>query len=279
VDGEKLVEAVADDDEVEQQVSPDEDDGEPDGLLEALEEDRAEQRDQHERDGDRVVRPHGRVRVLDDVRRGVGRRERDRDDEVGGDEAQQDEDEELTSPTREQLFEHRDRALAVRALARDAAVDGERAEEGEQHEDERRHGRERAGGEEGDARLVAQSREVVHARQAHHLPPRVLVVVALPLVRAFRGLRLVQPLEHPAAERAERPLRTNQSRDHRQLPNRGAAAGAAPRNQKSFNLGRQRHARARAGGGMPLLVPSRYTRPGASLRFVAVYVLNITLSV
>ena len=100
-------------------------------------------------------------------------------------------------------LEHGDRALAVRALLRHAAVDRQRPEEREQHQDERRHRRERPGREEGDPRLVAERREVVDAGQTHDLPPGVLVVVLLlALVRAFDRLDL--SFEEPAFEPAGR---------------------------------------------------------------------------
>src|SRR6185436_775113 len=55
VDEEQLVEAAPDDDDVEQQVGSDEHDGEADGLLEPLEEDRPKQRDEYQRDDDAMV--------------------------------------------------------------------------------------------------------------------------------------------------------------------------------------------------------------------------------
>ncbi len=140
------------------------------------------------------------VRVLDDVRRRVGRRKRDRDDEAGRREPEQREDEELALPAREQVLKHRDRAVAVRAGLGHALVHRQRAEEREQDEDERRYRRERPGGEGGDAGLVAERREVVHARQAHHLPPGVRVVLPLALVRPLDLFDL--PLKQPALEPA-----------------------------------------------------------------------------
>ena len=111
-------------------------------LRGGVEEDERDEQERHpalapapdrERDDDAMVE-EGRVLVdvvvLDDVRCGVGGRERDGDDEVGRDEAEEDEDEELALPARQEVFEHRDGTLAVRALPRDAVVDGERAEEG-----------------------------------------------------------------------------------------------------------------------------------------------------
>ena len=52
------------------------------------------------------------------------------------------EDEGLALPARQQLLEHRDAALAVRAGLGDAAVDRQRAEQRQQDEDERRDRRE-----------------------------------------------------------------------------------------------------------------------------------------
>ena len=55
--------------------------------------------------------------------------------------------------------------------------------------------REKAGGEKGDARLVAERREVVDAREAHHLPPGGLVNVP-----DLCADRLAKALEEPAIE-------------------------------------------------------------------------------
>ena len=133
---------------------------------------------------------------------GVGGREGDRDDEAGGDEAEQAQDEELALPPGQQALQHRDRAVAVRALAGDAAVHRQRAEERDQHQDQGRDRRERAGGEGGDAGLVAERREVVDAGQAHHLPPGMLVVRQVARVRPFHLVRL--SLQQPFSERFPR---------------------------------------------------------------------------
>ena len=146
---------------------------------------------------DRMVEQSRHERVADDVRGGVGRRERDGDHEVGGGEPEQAEHEGLAAPARQQLLEHRDAALAVGAVLGDAPVDRQRAEERQQDEDERGDGREGAGGDERDARLVAERREVVDAREAHDLPPRGLVHVL-----GVRALGLAKALEEPAIEPA-----------------------------------------------------------------------------
>ena len=67
-----LVEAGGHDDEVQQQVSRDYEHGYADGLLEALEEDGAQQPQQHQGDGDLLVAKEARRhRVLGEVDRGV----------------------------------------------------------------------------------------------------------------------------------------------------------------------------------------------------------------
>lgn len=101
------------DDDVQGQVDPDQNDGDADGLQEALEEHRPEQRDQQQRDQHLLVVQYiGQVRVLDQVGGGVRRRQRDGDQEVGGGEAEQRQDEQLAFPERQQPFQHRDRSLA-----------------------------------------------------------------------------------------------------------------------------------------------------------------------
>ena len=124
-------------------------------------------------------RTAGHVRVLDDVRAGVGRGQGDRDDEVGEGEPEQAEHEELAAPERQQPLEHGDRALAVRALRGHPAVDRQRAEQGEQHQDQRGQRAEQPGGQERDAGLVAEGGEVVDAGQAHDLPPGVRLLAGV----------------------------------------------------------------------------------------------------
>ena len=110
----------------------DDHDGEADRLAEAFQKDRAESCQQHERDGDRMIERGRHERVVDDVLGRVGRRQRDGDDEVGCRKSEQHEHERLAAPARQQVFEHRDAALAVRARRGDPAVDGQRADEREE---------------------------------------------------------------------------------------------------------------------------------------------------
>jgi hypothetical protein len=102
----------------------------------------------------------------------IGCRQGDRDDEVRRGKAEQDEDERLAAPARQQVFEHRDAALTVRARLGDAAVDGQRANERQRDENDGRNRRQRAGREKRDARLIPQRREVIDPREAHDFPPR-----------------------------------------------------------------------------------------------------------
>ena len=75
----------ADDGNVQHQVDADDADGEADGFLEPLEENRREQA-RGERASSRADggRPCGKERITDDVRRRIGGRQCDGDDEVGG---------------------------------------------------------------------------------------------------------------------------------------------------------------------------------------------------
>ena len=127
------------DDEVEGQVDGHQADRDPDGLGEPLEEDPAQQRDQHQRDPDLVaVQDVGDQRVLQDMGGRVGGREGDGDDEVGGHEAEQDQHEELALPPGQEPLQHRDRALAMGALGRHPSVDRERPQQGQQDQQDGR---------------------------------------------------------------------------------------------------------------------------------------------
>ena len=85
--------------------------------------------------------------------------------------------------------------FATRAFAGDAPVDREGPEQGQQHQDERGERREDAGRQRRDPRLVAEGGEVVDPGQTHDLPPGMLVVGVVGLVRPLRllGLILQQP--------------------------------------------------------------------------------------
>src|SRR5215217_4131219 len=93
------------------------------------------------------------------------------DDEVGSNEAKEDE-----------------RALPVWALLCDPAVHGQRSKEGQEHYEQGGNRRERPCGKSGDAGLVAQGGEVIYAGQARHLPPGLLALLALPFVGTSFGL-------------------------------------------------------------------------------------------
>ena len=93
-----------DHDEVEQKIRDHQDDGDSDSFFEAFQENGGKKRNQGESKTDvhcRVIEALQRVvdeRILDDMRGGVSRLQRDRDNEVSGDESQQNQDEELALP-------------------------------------------------------------------------------------------------------------------------------------------------------------------------------------
>ena len=129
------------------------------------------------------------------MRRGVGRGQRNRDDEAGRGKPQQRQHQRLALPLGEELFEDQDAALAVRAHGRDPVVHRQGAEQRQDDEHERRDRRERSGGQERDARLIGERREIVDAGEAHHLPP----VGGVPGARV-RAHRLGGAFEKPGAE-------------------------------------------------------------------------------
>jgi hypothetical protein len=93
-------------------------------LSEPFEEHGAEQGQQDQGDRDLVaLELVSNAWVLHDVGGGIRGGQRHRDEEVGGGEAEQDQDEQLSSPKREQPLKHGDRPCAVRALLRHAAID------------------------------------------------------------------------------------------------------------------------------------------------------------
>lgn len=211
------------DDRVEHQVDTHENHGDVDRLGESLQEHRAQQCQQDKSDQHLVsTEDTTDVRVLDRVRARIRRGQRHRDEEVGRREAQQHEDEELALPERQQPFQHRDRALAARALLRHPAVDRQCTGECDRHEHERRQRREHPGRERRDAGLVAQGGEVVDTGQAHDLPPP-----APPVWRRHR-MRTRLP-RGPAVGACEQP--PAHGPPNRTAPGRSAFAGRALRRQ------------------------------------------------
>ena len=73
-----LAKGGGDDDEVERDVDGHDADRQRDGFLEPLQEHAAEDEQQHDRQQQRMIDPGRRQRVLNQMRRGVGRRQRDR---------------------------------------------------------------------------------------------------------------------------------------------------------------------------------------------------------
>ena len=189
------LEPVRDQGDVEREIHRHQRDRQRDGVVEPFQEDGAEHEEQRHRDRHRMPEPRGGQRVFDQVRRGVGSRQRDGDDEAGGGETQQAQDDNLSLPPWEEVLEHQDAALAVGAHLRDAVVHGQCAEQGEQYENQRRNRRQRARSDERDARLIRERRKIVHARETHDLPPPVRV--GGPDVRSDR---LFVPLVHPVVD-------------------------------------------------------------------------------
>lgn len=218
--GDDVVQAGDHDDGVEHEVDAHQGDRDADRLQEALEEHRAEQRDEGQGDHHLlVVQRAVEVRVLDEVGRGVGGREGDGDQEVRGREAQQGQDEQLALPEGQQPFQHRDRTLAVRALLGHPPVDGQGAREGDDHEHDGGDGRQQTGREGGDAGLVAEGREVVDTGEAHDPVPGLPLLHRLLLgLRALRSMALAhvgQALQHPGAQATGRRVL---GRGHRPAP-------------------------------------------------------------
>ena len=107
---EYLPHTTDDDDRVEGEVHADQHDRQSHRLGEPAQEHRAEQRQQDHGDEDLMAVQHRlEVGVLDQVGGGVGRGECHGDDEVGRGEPEQDEDEDLALPERQQPLQHGDR--------------------------------------------------------------------------------------------------------------------------------------------------------------------------
>ncbi len=169
--GDERKQLPANDDDVQADVQRHEQDRQPDGFPKSLQKDRPEHPDQQERDANGVLDPVRHERVLDDVRRRVRGRERNGDDVVRGGKPEQTEHEDLAAPPGQEVLQHGEAALSVRAEGGDPVVDRQRPEQREQHQHHRREWREVARSDERDAGLVAECGEVVHAREAHDLPP------------------------------------------------------------------------------------------------------------
>ena len=180
-----------------------------DGLLEATQKNRPEQGDQDHGDQN-LLSPQGafQKRVLDQVGRGVGGRQRDGDHKSCGDEADQDQHQQLAGPETQQPLQHTDAAVAVRAFLGHPAVHRQRPEQRDDHQHQRGERRQRPGGQRRDARLIPQRRKVVHPGQAHHLPPRMGLVPGLhrlflnvkPFLSKRWGRRGGGALQQPAPE-------------------------------------------------------------------------------
>jgi hypothetical protein len=181
-----LPEGDADDDDIQQQIRPHEHHRHADGLTESPQEHGTEQRKKAQRDHQLVsVYDFANIRVLDHVCCRVSCREGHRDDEVSGRKAEKHQDEDLSLPEGEKAFQHRDRTFAMWTLHGHAAIHRQRPQESQSHEHQGGDRRKHAGRQRRDARLVAEGREVVDPRQAHHLPPSMALMGTLDVDSAF----------------------------------------------------------------------------------------------
>ncbi len=195
-----VVYSDADNHRVHQQEHRHQRDGDGDGLGEAQQEHPAQDQEQHHRDGHRLTLQERRqVRVFQQVDGGIRGRQRDGDDPGCGDKAEQDQDKNLAPPERQEAFEHRHRALPVRAFLGHAPVHRQHAQQRQGHDQEGGQRRQGTRGERGDARQVGQGGKVVHAGQAHDLPPALLRRMVF---RRLGAHRLVDPVfQQPPDER------------------------------------------------------------------------------
>jgi hypothetical protein len=126
---------------VQQEVADDQRDGQPDGFAESGQEHGSQHRQQDQGDHDLLVLEEpGSERVLHHVGGGVGRGQGDGDDPGGGHKAEQDQDEQLAAPERQQPLQHGHRAMPVRALGRHPPVYRQHPEQREQHDQQRASG-------------------------------------------------------------------------------------------------------------------------------------------
>ncbi len=115
-----------------------------------------------------------RIGIVNQMLGGVGDRQRARDDEIRGSEAQQYHDQQFAQPAGDQPFQQPDRSLAMRRAAGHVGIDRQRSQECQEHHDQRRQRRQVTGALKGNGRLVGQAAEVIDADQAENPRPRVL---------------------------------------------------------------------------------------------------------
>ena len=121
---------------VQQDVQSDDGDGQTNGFTEAFQEDGAKRREQQERQSYRVLRPGGEQRIFKEVCRRVGGRQRDGDDEPCRRKPEQTQYQSFAAPSGQQLLEHGDAALPVRAELCHPAIHRQCAEERQENKDQ-----------------------------------------------------------------------------------------------------------------------------------------------
>src|ERR1700721_2214062 len=132
-----------------------------------------------------------RVGIVYEMRRRIGSGKGYGDDEIGGSKAKKNQYKRLTRPAREQLLQHRNAALPVRTGSRNPVVHRQRCKQSHQDQNQRWDRRKHAGAQERDPGLVAEGGEIIPPGEAHHAPPGMSVLSALP-VSTLRTIDLSQ---------------------------------------------------------------------------------------
>ena len=126
-------------------------------------------------------------RIFDGMLRGVGRGERDGDDEIGGGETDEHHNEEFPPPTGEQIFQHGDGTLAGVGTLRDLGINWQGAEQCNQHENGCSYRGEGSGSKQGNARLVSKGGKIINAGEPKHSMPRVRTVILMIGIKVLTG--------------------------------------------------------------------------------------------
>ena len=105
-------------------------DGDADRFGKSLQEYRTKGGNEHEGDGDTMMKKCGRIGILHDMRGRVRRRQGNGNNKTRGRKTEQTEHKQFSSPLRQQVFQHRDRAIPVGARRGHAMVHRQRAEQG-----------------------------------------------------------------------------------------------------------------------------------------------------
>ncbi|GAC1501778.1 MAG: hypothetical protein NVS2B15_24320 [Pseudarthrobacter sp.] len=199
---------------VEQQVDCHQGYRDPYSFIEAQQEDPTQ--DQQQNHGDDDGAPFEGFRdqwVLQQMHCRIRTRECDRDDPRGRNEAEEQQDEELSAAERQQLLQHPHRTLPVGAFLRDPAVHGQHAQQRQGHDQQGGQWRQGPGGQGCNTGQIGQGGKVVDAGQAHDFPPRVGLVVFLGFRACRSDLVCEQPTDQGLGVRAGSLLQVDLGRD------------------------------------------------------------------